>query len=204
LGNYFVPENVNLNVCIDIGGNCGSFSLKYANVFNKIYVYEALPSCYNICKNRLSNFANIYVYNEAVHKEDNLSVTMIAHINYDSGSSAVSSDIIHVQEWTSDTIAKNIKTISLETILSRLNNEDIDYVDYMKIDCETSEYNFLYNKDLSKIKRMAIEVHHQIGIDHWNELIDHILIYFDNVHNYNLSYISGFNKELYFESKSLI
>jgi phosphosulfolactate synthase (CoM biosynthesis protein A) len=64
-------------------------------------------------------------------------------------------DIITVKEWTTHIVDSSCKTISLEDIVERSG----DYVDYMKIDCENSEYHLLMNKDLSKIKYMSIELH---------------------------------------------
>lgn len=43
------------------------------------------------------------------------------------------------------------------------------------MDCETSEYNFLMDKDLSNIKYLAVEIHWQIGRNNWYKLINHIL-----------------------------
>jgi len=77
------------------------------------------------------------------------------------------------------------------------------------MDCETSEYNFLMNKDLSNIKYMAIEIHWQMGEKNWYKLIHYILNYFNhktpsnNPTGSSLSYSVGRNKELFFESKNL-
>lgn len=199
--NYYVPANQHFNTCVDIGGNCGNFTLKYNDIFDKIHVYEPVTGCNYICKARLSPYKHITVYNEAVYRDNDSYVNMISHSNRDSASVALLSTAIKINEWDlSSIVTPNVKTVDLETILMRLGNSDIDY---MKIDCETSEYNFLYNKDLTKIKRLAIEIHHQLGEELWNKLIGYILTYFDNVHNTNTSYTYGFNKNFYFESKTL-
>lgn len=198
LGNYYMPPDQKFKICVDIGANCGSFSLKYQNIFDEIHAYEPQSKCFNICKERLSSYKNIKIYNEAVYYDDKSVVIMISHHNNDSGSCTINSDVIKVKEWTNNIIDSDIKTIDLNKILERLNNEDIDY---MKVDCETGEFNFLNNKDLSKIKRLAIEIHHQLGVENWYKLINHILKYFNNIHNYDLNYVNGQNKEFYFESK---
>lgn len=73
----------------------------------------------------------------------------------------------------------------------------------MKIDCENSEYHLLMNKDLSKIKYIGVELHHQMGKKNFDDLVNHILKYFNNVHNANLNYHRGANIEVLFESKFL-
>ena len=138
------------------------------------------------------------MYNEAVYHTSHLLINLISHGNFDSGSVAVDSDIIVQKEWDTNLIIdNNCSTISLNDILERAGG----YIDYMKIDCETSEYYFLMDKDLSNIKYIGIELHWQIGKDNFDKLINHILKYFNNIFNYNLEYPHGYNIEVFFESK---
>lgn len=202
LGAYYVPDSVKGGICVDIGANCGSFSLKYANLFSKIHFYEPIKQLYNLCNDRLSEYKHIIGFNEAVYNKSGDKVSIFLHSNNDSGSSAIKSDIMYdkwKEDWTNNIIEKDVNTISLEEILHRLDNNDIDY---MKVDCETSEYLFLLDKDLSKIKHLGIEIHGQLGEERWNELITHLLKYFNNPFNQSLSY-NKCNKELYFINKKL-
>jgi len=48
------------------------------------------------------------------------------------------------------------ETIDLDKIYEE---NKFDYIDYMKVDCEGSEYDFLMNKDLSRINFLVIELH---------------------------------------------
>jgi len=204
-GNYVVPEVVRNGSCIDIGGNSGEFSLKFKNFFKSIHIYEPQNECYDIIKNRTKAMSHIELFQEAVYHTSDLVLTLISHFSHDSGSVALDTDIIIEKEWEKDTKVNECKTISLEDVLKRMGGK----VDFMKMDCETSEYNFLMNKDLSNIKYMAIEIHHQIGEKNWHELINYILIFFNhktpinNPTGSSLSYSVGRNKELFFESKKL-
>jgi FkbM family methyltransferase len=199
LGNYHVPLDVKNGICIDIGGNTGQFTLKYSNFFKEIHIYEPQKECYEIIKKNISSLNNIKLYNEAVFHSSNLSVNLVSHSNYDSGSVAVDDEIIKVKEWTSNIVDNNCKTISLEDIIKRAG--DYDYIDYMKIDCENSEYHLLMEKDLSKIKYMGIEIHCQMGKENFEKLTNHILKYFKT--NDNLNYQKYNNIEVFFESKFL-
>lgn len=140
----------------------------------------------------------MFLFNEAVFDKSNEEMELISHPNMDSGSVCLNNDKIKVKEWTSNIVNK-CKTISLEDILIRVGGT----IDYMKIDCETSEYNLLYNKDLSFIKHMGIELSWQVGEENFNNLVNHILKYFNNVYNYNLTWTIGCNIEAYFVSKYL-
>ena len=200
LGNYYVPDNAYNGVCVDIGGNTGQFSLKYKDFFSKIHIYEPQLECFEIIKNNTNSISNIVLYDEAVYNESGLYVDLVSHGSFDSGSVAVNSDKITVTEWTSNIVNNKCKTISLSDIIERAGG----YVDYMKIDCETSEYNLLIDKDLRNIKYMGIELHWQIGKENFDKLISHILKYFNNVHNHNLEYPNGYNIEVFFESKVIL
>jgi hypothetical protein len=64
-------------------------------------------------------------------------------------------------------VVNKVNIIDIEEVIKRTGSENIDY---MKIDCENSEYLILLNKDLSKIKYIGIEIHHQMGENKWNEI----------------------------------
>ena len=197
LGNYIVPLNTQDGICVDIGGNTGQFSLKYANFFKVIHIYEPQEKCYEIIKESINSHTNLILFKEAVYNKSGEHKYLISHNNLDSGSVALDTDKIEVKEWTNNIVDKCI-TISLEDILNRVGG----IIDYIKIDCETSEYNLLYNKDLRNIKYMGIELHWQLGETNFNNLVSHILKYFDNPYNYDLSYPKQ-NIEVLFVSKYL-
>jgi FkbM family methyltransferase len=199
IGNYFVPLNIKNGTCVDIGGNTGQFSLKYKDFFKQIHIYEPQQECYEIIKKNINGYDNIKLYGEAVFHTSNMAINLVSHTNLDSGSVAIMDDIITVKEWTINIVDSNCKTISLEDIIQRMGG----YIDYMKIDCENSEYYLLMNKDLSKIKYIGVELHWQMGKDNFDNLVNHILKYFNNKHNADLNYPVGSNIEVFFQSKFL-
>lgn len=200
LGDYYVPAECKGGICVDIGANCGTFSIKYSNFFSKIHYYEPIEQLFNLIQGRVKEYKNIIGFNEAVYSESDSKVSIYLHKNNDSGSSAIKSAIMtdtYKDTWSDTIIQKDINTVSLEKIFERL---DSHVIDYMKVDCETSEYFLFINKDLSKIKHLGIEIHRQMGKERWNELMTHILKYFDNPLKLNLEYDNN-NKELYFRNK---
>jgi len=199
LGNYFVPQDIKNGICVDIGGNTGQFSLKYKNFFKQIHIYEPQKECYSIIKKNIDGLKNIVLFDEAVFHTSNQVVELVSHRTFDSGSVAINSDIIKEKEWLNH-VVNSCKTISLLEIIERAGG----YVDYMKIDCETSEYNLLIDKDLSHIKYMGIELHWQMGKDNFDRLIKHILKYFNNKTNADINYPNGYNIEVFFESKNIL
>jgi FkbM family methyltransferase len=193
LGNYIVPDEVKNGICIDVGCNLGDFTKKYDGFFNKIYFIEAQTELFLKLKKRFKENNNIVGFNKAVWSESNVKVNLVSHPNNDHGSVAVNGDYLN-DDWTNQ-IVNEIDTISLEDFLILISEKNIDY---LKIDCETSEYPFLFGKDLSMFKYIGIEIHPQMGELKYYGLLDwikqtHVLIYGDDSFNKN------HNKELLFK-----
>lgn len=165
LGNYRIPEDVT-GICIDIGSNVGNFLKKYNHRFKIIYAYEPIKVLYDRIKDYKIN--NVVLYNEAVSDSQG-ETEIILHNNGESGSSAIRrtiDEIIEIKHWSENVINK-VNMITLEEVILRTNSDEIDY---LKVDCENSEYLILHNKDLSKIKYIGIEIHAHMGKEKWDIL----------------------------------
>ena len=195
LGRYLVPYKVKNGICIDVGCNLGDFTKKYENFFKKIYFIEAQTKLFLNLEKRFGQSDNVKGFNKAVWSESNLMVNLVSHPNKDHGSVAVNGGHLN-SDWTNQ-IVNQIDTISLEDFLLLIPEK---FIDYLKIDCETSEYPFLFGKDLSMIKYIGIEIHPQMGESKYNGLLKwieqtHMLINGDD------SFNKKFNKELLFKLK---
>ena len=195
LGNYSVPDEVMNGICVDVGANFGDFTNQYKHLFSKVFFIEPQISLFDKLKNRFSDDEKIVGINAAVWSESDIELTLVSHFNNDFGSVGVSGAPLN-SDWTNKSV-NTVKSISLDDIFIRY---QIDKIDYLKVDCETSEYNFLLNKDLSKIKFIGIELHHQMGVDKYNELLSWIY----NTHvviSGNEKFENGHNKEVLFKNK---
>lgn len=195
LGSYIVPEETKNGVCIDIGCNLGDFTNEYKNYFKKIVYFEPQKILFDKLQKRFENDNGISGYNLAVWSESNIELELVSHKNNDHGSVAIKSDNIN-SDWT-DNIINKVKTISLEDILILVNAEKIDY---LKIDCETSEYPLLLNKDISIVKYIGVELHSQMGIDKFNELLNWINKTHELIDG-DITYTSNKNNEVLFKLK---
>ena len=195
LGYYIVPNEIKNGICLDIGCNLGDFTDKYKFFFNKIYYIEAQTKLFLNLKKRFISNNNIIGFNNAVWSESNIKVNLVSHFSNDHGSVGVNGEHLN-NDWTND-IINEIDTISLEDFLLLIPEKTIDY---LKIDCETSEYPFLFGKNLNMFKYIGIEIHPQMGSIKYNDLLNwikktHILINGDDSFNKN------HNKELLFKLK---
>lgn len=167
LGYYIIPDNCYRNVCVDVGANVGSFVLSQASNFKTIHYYEPFEDCFNTIQEKTKSYSNVTGWKEAVYNKDGETVSIVSHYNLDAGSNAIKTDSIN-EDWTNE--IGSVKTVSLPTILERVGG----HIDYLKVDCETSEYYFLIDQDLSSIDYIGIELHWQIGKTKYNQLLKHL------------------------------
>jgi FkbM family methyltransferase len=162
---YKVLQNYDL--AFDIGTNVGGFSNAYHNKFNKIVAIEAHPLTYILAKQNLSPYSNVEVINKAVSNVDNEEVALYLHDNDDSGSTS----LIKLPSNSSLDEVHTVNTISYPSLIAKYGIPQ-----YMKIDCEGGEYNFLINQDLSGVEFIAIEIHYAFLTElHQQELLEYLL-----------------------------
>lgn len=137
---------------VDIGANVGAFSAYASAHFEQVYGFEALSQTYAAAAENLSSYSNVEVTHLAAAAESDQNIRFYAHEDKTSGASTccTTNDAWEFTEY------EETNTISLDDIYSRYN---IDYIDYLKVDCEGSEYAFLMNKDLSRINFLVMEIH---------------------------------------------
>jgi FkbM family methyltransferase len=194
-GNYFIPEDSRNGIAVDIGCNNGCFINHNKDFFKKIYAYEANFFLVEKLKEKFINNSNIEINHYAVSDESNKIFKLAKYKeSEDNGSFAILKDNTQNQ-WDESEIICEAKSINLEDIISYCGGK----IDFMKIDCETSEYEFLLNKNLCDIKYIAIEFHNQLGIEKYTMLYNFLL----KTHNCNkkCNFIEMQNQELLFTIK---
>jgi FkbM family methyltransferase len=153
------PMRIELNEeanIIDIGANVGYFSLFMGAMFPKanIYAFEPMPMNFALLqqyKNENPKL-NLIINNQAISK--NIGAITLNYNANDSYSTAASIHDTHDQK---DTIEVN--TTTLEHFIKE---NSLAKIDFLKLDCEGSEYDILYNcpdEILNHIQYLAIETH---------------------------------------------
>lgn len=140
---------------VDIGANIGIFSIYAANKSaKKIYAYEPNRQAYEVLLKNISNngFENIiFPYNLAVFDRDDDKVAIpLRPSPYNEIKSENITDIEN---------SELVYTITLCTIV---NQNLINQVDLLKIDCEGAEYRILFNTNsliFSSIIDIRLEYH---------------------------------------------
>lgn len=201
---YTIPPQVQGGVAIDLGCNVGLFSLENYQNFSHIYAIDASyqnfittleklirlkidnVNCFNLAASNQSGKI-IKIYKNAGLSEHSQVIDSNGNEVYwrpvDSVSALTSEkmlDSLYVNKEDRALIQKgtfhNVYTVSLDGILELF---DLNYIDYLKIDIEGAEYDFLLDQDLSRICSMGIEIHGTMGAEKKEQLKKHISEYFD-------------------------
>ncbi|HSR40112.1 MAG TPA: FkbM family methyltransferase [Phnomibacter sp.] len=144
---------------LDIGANIGMFSTWIANHFpnQPIVAYEPLPGNVEYLRRNLlspkSVFTNCVVAEKAVTGKRAESVTFFCNKEKPQSDSASA-----IQGFYNNYDSIEVPAISLSEIISQTANR----IGLIKIDCEGSEYDILYNtpaSDFAKVDTMIIETH---------------------------------------------
>lgn len=163
---YKIPKNIS-GVAVDIGANIGAFSVVNHENFDKIISFEPASQTFERCKEQTSSFDNVSVYQYAVGKHSGDTVKLRHYKDaFYSGNATTLDD----PKWYNDSDYEEVETISLEDIYTKFN---LNKINYLKIDCEGGEYDFLMKKDISNIDYIAIEIHIQLG-NKGKELLEYL------------------------------
>jgi len=140
----------------DIGSQIGTFSIYAAKKAKKgkIYCFEPVKDNFKyILKNiKLNNLKNIKPYNKGVSNK-NEKIKLYHSESNTGGHSAYSKNNIKSKNY------EIMECISLKRVIDE---NKIEKVDFLKMDCEGGEYNILFKtpkKYIDKIQKIAMEYH---------------------------------------------
>jgi len=177
-GSYTIPKKIQRDVAIDLGSNIGLFSIENYKNFKDIFAVEAsywnfITSLDNIRQNQISN---VKCFNFAAGKNTG-EIIKIYQNGYDSVSATTSVDMIAaLNKDEGSEFYHNVYSMSLEGMFDFFS---LNYVDFVKIDIEGAEYDFLLDKDLSRIASMGIEIHGTFGKQKKDQLKNYLSKYFE-------------------------
>jgi len=148
--NFSIPKN---SVVVDIGAHTGAFSIKASKIAKEVYAYEPFPENFKLLLTNLSlnSCKNVKAFKLAIDKSSGIRKLYINEDN--NGSSSFYS------ERTKDQNSIQVNTTSLKNVF---NDNKIDRINFLKIDCEGAEYDILFNtpkKYLKRIDRITMECH---------------------------------------------
>lgn len=142
------------DVVFDIGFNYGLFSLEsLKSQPSRIVAFEPNPKLIQTFKEFFTN-SPIEIHQKAV---TNRNGKIVFYENIIPGMSSIFQEMNNI----GNTNSYEVETINFKTFLSENN---IQKIDYLKIDCEGAEYEIIdsIKENLIKIRKIAIELHHSL------------------------------------------
>jgi len=177
-GRYPLPPGCAGGLVVDCGSNVGAFELNYGSLFKKFICYDVCEENINILHENLSDKNLEYeVYKRACTSKKNTMVDVYAHHNqqgltdYFGNSGNVGIDLYLNKDnsgYTKENKIDEVESITIEEIV-----EKHPEIQLLKIDIEGAEYEFLQDKDLTKIPYIVGELHFDGEIR--NKLLKHIV-----------------------------
>jgi FkbM family methyltransferase len=175
---------------IDIGAHIGFFTIKAAKkaTEGKVYAFEPFSKHFQLLEENVkqNNLSNVKIFNEAVSDKQG-TTTFYYTMNGDPGDTS-----LYVVNPEKEHYQEEIKTFSLDELFER---EQINKCDFLKLDCEGSEYKILYNasdKTLNSIEKIVMEWHKFSDDHNVNELADFLKEKGFNVNITNNSVRTGY------------
>jgi FkbM family methyltransferase len=151
---------------IDIGANAGYFSLFAASKFpqSTIFAYEPVKMNFvQLQKNKdLNPSKAINTFNQAVGGKSEMIKIYFDQTDSFSTSASIKKDVNQKENGAS---FEEVSCITLQEVFEQ---NQIDFCDLIKIDCEGAEYEILYNTPrevFDKIDQMALELHESQDFD---------------------------------------
>lgn len=144
-------------IAFDIGANVGGFCIHSHKNFDKIYAFEPLIENYNVAEQVLKKLKinNVDLFNTAVFSESGKVMKI-----YSNSDSHISGDVTLVSDGVikeQHDSGQSCETISLKDAMISLG---VDKIDYLKLDCEGSEYEILESfHDYDRIDWICMEIH---------------------------------------------
>ena len=172
------------DIVFDIGANVGYFSLYAASLEKniKVYAFEPVPRLYQMIleSKRINSLNNLFVNNIAISNK-------IGEINFNVSEIHDGCHSLYIRDSTNQKIS--VQTNTLENFCLENN---INRIDFLKLDCEGAEYEIFLNLNLdflkSKIVKISMEYHDDIvgGMSH------EILEDFFKRHNFEVRINAGY------------
>ena len=152
---YWVPNEVDPQVILDIGGNIGTTSVYYSNIFPlaKIFTFEPVPSNYVLLEKNTSGLENVKIFNVGLSNEDKVAMMFSCEDSDNTGG-------FSLFDLEVDTSTK--QEVVIKKASSFLAEIGVGKVDLIKIDTEGSEYDILTAMDdemLSGVRWIIGELH---------------------------------------------
>ena len=184
LGRYDIllrkNKHLKSNVAIDVGCSIGGFPLTWSRYFSNVYCVDA---CYKNLEIARRNFQKFNIKNcNTFHFAGGSETGNIIKIINNKG--APYNNVVDGKSTIYKSRSDPRGSFTLENANTSFNDMlkffNVEKIDFLKVDIEGAEYDFLFNRDLSCVDVLAIECHFSEN-ENTKELTRHLQNYFNIV-----------------------
>jgi autotransporter strand-loop-strand O-heptosyltransferase len=176
------------DVVVDIGANLGAFiKLSLTNECKKIYCCEPNENCTKLIKKYYGNNEKLIINEYAISDTVGISHLKVDINNKISGAS----QLVNAKAFGKET--SDLIEVKTNTFANFIKENNIETIDYLKVDCEGGE-NFIFNKDNAEfiknnVKKIALEYHNEYKDEIKKLLIDLGFTVIEDIFETNLGFI---------------
>lgn len=158
------------DIVVDIGANIGVFTLFAAcKTRNKIYAYEPFPENFEILNRNIQANSITNVVTEKAAVTDHIGSAKLLINESSDGHRLINRSIEReLQKYI------QVPTVTLQSIMD---DNHLEHIDFLKIDCEGSEWAILTSTPkeyLKRIRKIAMEFHDNVPL-HKHDTIQQLL-----------------------------
>jgi FkbM family methyltransferase len=176
---------------LDIGANCGVATtiLAKQNPQARLFAFEPHPPTYELLLEnlRLNHVTNVKAMNCAVGSAERTKVTLYLHPEFSGGNTICSAQQSFEAFHHTPTQSMDVPCLSLDSVIEQ---NSIDRIDLLKIDCEGSEFEILLTSEHVRrgiVRNIVGEFHDLVYNSAVHDTSDRLLAYCDE-------YIQGVKK----------
>ncbi|MFD1466651.1 FkbM family methyltransferase [Hymenobacter caeli] len=129
-------------IIFDVGANVGNYSIDLSRIYpdSQIFSFEPNPSTFNKLKFNTSALKNIQVFNFGLGSKKSVLNIYTYQNDLDSEHASVYREVLSDLHLSNDLVEKQV---AIETISDFCNGNNIEQIDFLKIDTEGFEYEVL-------------------------------------------------------------
>lgn len=165
--NQYSYKDVKINkgdIVVDIGSNIGAF-VYYAlyNGASKIYAVEPSPVSFSILKKHFGNYKNVDLLNYGISEKEGIVNLITSICDESSGGNFLETNEKAMKDHAESSIYIKSVPVLIKSFGNFLKENDIERIDYLKVDCEGGEYDIFIEKYIDffvkNVKKISLEFH---------------------------------------------